>query len=156
MSGKTIAPHKSSLGLEANQMALVAYIATAVLAFIPGIKYVAWLAPLVIYFLEKDSVFVKFNAMQAFVLNACGAVLGILVTVLIGGALSAAYIGSPTAIGAAFGLLGLVTFLSWAISLVITVFAVIAALRAFNYQVYRIPFAGGIAAKVAYRLTGKS
>jgi uncharacterized membrane protein len=156
MPVKTIAPHKSSLGLEANQMALIAYLASAVLALIPGIKYVAWLAPLVLYFLEKESGFVRFNAMQAFVLNACGAVLGVLVTVLIGGALSAAYLGSPTAIGAAFGLLGLVTFLSWVISIAVTVFAVIAAFRAFNYQEYRIPFAGVIAARIAGRLNDRA
>lgn len=153
---RTVAPHKSSLGMDANQMALLAYVSAIILSFIPGVRYIAWLAPIVIYILEKDSAFVRFNAMQAFVLNAAGAVLGFIVTVIIGGILSAAYHGSGAAVGAALGAIGLVGFLSTAISVVMAVFGVLAMIRAYGYQEYRIPIAGGIADKVASRINGRA
>ena len=61
-------PHRSSLGMDAHVMALLCYLAAFVLAWIPYIQYVAPLAPLIIFFIEKESPFVKFHAIQAFIL----------------------------------------------------------------------------------------
>ena len=51
MSATIVEPHKSSIGnLDANVMALLAYLATGILMYIPYIKYVAWLA--LVFFLK--------------------------------------------------------------------------------------------------------
>ena len=79
----TYQPHRSSLGgLDANIMALLCYLVTFVGGLIPVVKYVAWLLPLVIVFLEKESGLVKFHAMQAFVLNLISFVVTVLITIL--------------------------------------------------------------------------
>ncbi len=61
------------------------------IVFIPVVKYVAWLAPLIIYLVEKNSQFVKFHAMQAFLLNIIGAVLSFLVSIVLGAIMAASY-----------------------------------------------------------------
>ena len=82
-------PHKSSIGnVDANLMALIAYGAAIVVIFIPGIKIISWLAPIVIYILEKDSHFVKFHSMQAFLINVIGITFNIIILMIIGGAVS--------------------------------------------------------------------
>ena len=77
------APHKSSLGgLDANLMALLCYVAAFVIGLIPGIRYVAFLAPLALYFLEKGSRFVKFHAMQAFMLQLLYMLLNLILSLI--------------------------------------------------------------------------
>ena len=133
-------PHKSSIGdMQANIMALLCYLVSSVLVFVPGLMYVAWLAPLVIFFLEKESRFVKFHAMQAFVLDAVGILLGLLVTLLFGGISyeSFAFVGT------------LVTI----ISITILVFAIYAMLKAYRYVEYSIPFIGKISAALTSKVS---
>lgn len=154
MSVNIVQPHKSSLGdIDANVMALVAYLSATVLGWIPGIRYVAWLAPLVIFFLEKNSGFVKFHAMQAFVLNAISTAFFVVISVILGGIVAAALVG-PTGVYAAFGALGLVTMLSTLVAIVFTVFAIIALIQAYQYKEYRIPIVGGLSDKVSGILGG--
>ena len=95
----TYQPHRSSLGgLDANIMALLCYLVTFVGGLIPVVKYVAWLLPLVIVFLEKESGLVKFHAMQAFVLNLISFVVTVLITILtVVGAGAAVVAGSAVA-----------------------------------------------------------
>lgn len=140
--------HQSSIGgLQANMMALLCYLIGAILAFIPVIMHVAWLAPLVIFFLEKESRFVKFHAMQAFALSAVGVLLGLLVSLLFGGMIAAAGLGAAPAAGF-WGSAALVGVLASIISVVILVFAIIAMIKAYKYTEYHIPLLGGIAAKL--------
>lgn len=148
MSAISVQPHKSSIGgLDANVMALIAYLASTVLAWIPGIRYVAWLAPLVIFFLEKDSLFVKFHAMQSFALNAVGTIFYFIVSVLIGG-IALASITSVSGAYAALGIMGIVTAITFIISIVFTIFAIIAMVQAYQYKEYRIPLVARIADKL--------
>lgn len=143
-------PHKSSLGMDANLLAMLAYIATGVLAWIPGIRYFAWAAPLVLFFIEKDSGFVRFHAMQAFILNAIGAILGFIVSVVVAGAVAASlYTYDYNAFSASLGALGIISFIAFAISIVITVFAIIALIKANGYIEYKIPLVGKFAEKFA-------
>ncbi len=46
-------PHRSSLGMDANVMALLCYIGAFVLSWIPVIQWVAPAAPLVIFFINR-------------------------------------------------------------------------------------------------------
>ncbi len=134
----SIQPHKSSIGDQpANIMALISYLIGSVLVFIPGITYLAWLAPLVIFFLEKESRFVKFHAMQAFVLDATGILLGLLLTLLFG--------------GLSLRTLALIATLATMISLIILGLAIYAMFKAYRYVEYSIPLIG----KLSATLTGK-
>ena len=56
-------PHRSSIGqLNANSVAALCYGITLILFFIRGFQFCAWLLPLAVYILEKESAFVKFHA----------------------------------------------------------------------------------------------
>lgn len=149
MKNQTFNPHKSSVGgMDANLMAMLTYIASVVVSWIPVVRYLAWLVPLVLFFLEKESKFIKFHAMQSFVLNAVCAVLTFLITVIAGGIVSASAVSVYTAYSA-LGLLGIISFLTMVVCLVITAFAVFAMIRAYQYKEYHIPLAGGLAEKLA-------
>ena len=133
-------------------MVLIAYLATGVLSFIPGIKYVAWLAPLVIFIMEKQSSFVRFHAMQAFIINAVNFVISILIGGIIGAGFAAALAkatleGDGNAILAA-GAAGLaVATIFTIISLIFAVFALIALINGYQYKLYKIPLIGNLAEK---------
>ena len=147
MAVVSVEPHKSSLGdLDANIVALIAYVAAGVIGWIPYLKYVAWLAPLVIFFLEKKSGFVRFHAMQAFILNAISAVLSFLLVVVIGGIA----MGSMNTVGNVYAAAGTVLLLgtiATIIGVIITIFAIIALVNALQYKTYRIPVIGNLADK---------
>ena len=149
MNGNSVKlePHKSSLGMDANILALLVYLATGVLSWIPGVKYVAWLAPLVLFLIEKDSMFVKFHALQAFVLNLFGAVIGFVVAIIFGGIVAAMVLNPLGGWGAAAFLTGLIGVLTIVISIAITVFTIIAMVKAYGYTEYQIPLLGKLAKK---------
>ena len=144
------APHKSSLGgLDANLMALLCYVAAFVIGLIPGIRYVAFLAPLVLYFLEKNSRFVKFHAMQAFILELLymllGLILSLIGTAVVAGSATSLLTGSAVGLGTAIGGGAVFAVLTGIVSIVAWVFAIIAAIKAYGYTEYEIPMLGGIA-----------
>ena len=140
------APHKSSLGgLDANLMALLCYVAAFVIGLIPGIRYVAFLAPLVLYFLEKNSRFVKFHAMQAFILELLYMLLGLILSLIVAGSATSLLTGSAVGLGTAIGGGAVFAVLTGIVSIVAWVFAIIAAIKAYGYTEYEIPLLGGIA-----------
>jgi uncharacterized membrane protein len=145
-----VEPHKSSLNMDANVAALIVYIATAVAGWIPYLKYFAWVVPLIFFVLEKQSAFVRFHSMQAFLLFVVDAVLSFIVSVVITGiivgGMSTALItgvwGAYAVVTMIFGLLAL------AIGLTITVFVIIAMVKAYQYSEYKIPLVGEWSAKL--------
>jgi uncharacterized membrane protein len=142
-------PHKSSTGMDANTLALLCYIGAFVLSWIPVIKWVAWAVPLVIFFIEKGSPFVKFHAMQALLLEAVNFILG-LVLGIISGVVTAAYLSSIysyDSFGAGAGGLMVIGALSVIIGIAITVFAIIALIKAGGYYEYKLPVIGNLAQK---------
>jgi uncharacterized membrane protein len=144
-----VQPHKTSLGnMDANLMALLVYLAPIILAWIPVVKYVAWAVPLVVFFIEKDSKFVKFHSMQALLLSAVGAVLGFILSVIIAGAIAVGYSSNYGYGYGAIGALGVVSFLALIITIIIIVFEIIAMVKAYGYVAYRIPLIGKWAAKI--------
>jgi uncharacterized membrane protein len=158
MAVNTVEPHKSSIGnLDANIMALIAYVGAAVVSWIPGLRYVAWLVPLVIFFLEKNSGFVKFHAMQAFILNLLGQIIVFIVSVVIGGIVAASYRNIITGYNpvAALGALGVISAVVIIVSLIITIFAAIAIYNAYMYKDYHIPVVGKLADKFSGKMSGK-
>ena len=155
MNNQIYEPHKSSIGgLDANLVALLAYIVSVVVSWIPLVRYVAWLAPLAVFFMEKQSGFVKFHTMQSFVLQVFGAVLSFLLTVVVGGIIGAGSANVYTAY-AAIGISSILGIITIVISVVIMIFAILAMIGAWKYKEYHIPLAGGIAEKAAAKLQGK-
>lgn len=148
MTAASVEPHKSSLGsMDANLMAVIAYVGGAILSLIPYLGFVAWLVPLVIFFMEKNSIFVKFHAMQSFLLNVVGAILAILIAIISGIALAAA--GTVDGAFAALGTIAVIGVLGTIITLIILVFAIIAIVNAYGYKLYKIPVVGNFAEKFA-------
>ncbi|UOO37062.1 DUF4870 domain-containing protein [Oscillospiraceae bacterium CM] len=140
-------PHRSSLGMDANTMALLCYLAAFLLSWIPVIKYVAFAAPLVIFFLEKDSPFVKFHAMQALILEAISWLFTVVFSIIIG-IINAAYaathyyyywVSAPGAVAMSAVLV--------IIGVILTVFAIIAMVKAYGYEEFKIPLIGNMAEK---------
>jgi uncharacterized membrane protein len=136
-------PHKSSLGMDANIMAMLCYIAAFVLSWIPVIKYVAWAAPLVIFLLEKQSPFVKFHAIQALILEAISWVVTVIFAII------SAIIFNPFTLlsGAGWGAAGLVTTLGAIIGILLTIAAIFALVKAYGYFEFKLPLIGNLADK---------
>lgn len=134
-------PHRSSLGMDANVMALLCYIGAFVLSWIPVIQWVAPAAPLVIFFIEKGSPFVKFHAMQAFLLEAVNWVFFVIIKVIIG-----ALVFNPFSL-TGWGAVAAVTTIYTIIGIVMTVFAIIALVKAYGYFEFKIPLIGNLADK---------
>lgn len=142
-------PHRSSLGMDANTMALLCYLAAFILAWIPVIQYVAWAAPLVIFFIEKESPFVKFHAMQAFILQAVNFVFLVIFGIIIA-VVNAAYYASGNYLmnfGAAAGAAIIFTVILGIVGIILTIFAIIAMVKAQGYFEYKIPVVGNLAEK---------
>lgn len=137
-------PHRSSLGMDANVMALVCYLAAFILAWIPFVKYVAPLAPLVIFFIEKDSPFVKFHAIQAFILEAVNWIFMVILGIIIS---AVAFNPYSYITGAGWGAAGAFTIIMTIIGILITIFAIIAMVKAYGYFEYKIPLVGNLADK---------
>jgi uncharacterized membrane protein len=145
MQNKSVEPHKSSIGgLDANIMALLVILITAVIAFMPGLRYICWVLPLVMYFIETQSEFVRFQSLQALVLYAINAAVLFIVDVIVKGALFVSFYNPFAFMGA--GLFGLIEF---AVGICVLVFAILAMVNVYKYIDYRIPFIGPIVSKAA-------
>ncbi len=128
--------------MDANIFAIFTYLISIVIGFIPGVRYVAWLAPLIFLFVEKQSNFVKFHAVQSFVLNLIGQILAFIFSVILTGIIyGSVAAGSLSGLLGGAGLLGLIAL---AISIIILIFAIISIIKAYGYIEYHIPFAAPI------------
>jgi len=149
MTNKTVEPHKSSLGgLDANIAAFLVYIVAAVLTLIPGLRYFSWAVPLVVYFIETQSEFVRFHAIQSFVINAISAIVSFIINVIIRNIFFAA-VYSPYSLFGAFGAFGIFSFISGVIGIAILVFAIIAMVQSYKYVEYHIPLINPIIQKIS-------
>ena len=152
MAATIVDPHKSSIGnLDANIVALLAYLAAGIIGWIPYIGYIAWLVPLLFYIMEKQSGFVRFHAMQAFLLNVVNAVIGFLLTIVIGGIFAASAANSYEGAMGAVAAVAAIAVIVMIVSLILTIFAVIALVNAYQYKIYKIPVIGSIAERISAR-----
>jgi uncharacterized membrane protein len=141
-------PHRSSLGMDANIMALLCYLAAFVLGWIPIIKWVAPLAPLVIFFIEKESPFVKFHAMQAFILQVISWIIGIIVAIISAIAVSTISYSDPFgSLSASLGIVTVLSVITVIIGIILTIFDIIAMVKAHGYFEYKIPVVGNLSEK---------
>ena len=149
MKTTVVQPHKSSLGMDANLAVVIIYIAMAVVGWIPYLGWFCWLVPIVFYFMEKNSGFVRFHAIMAAGTGAVLAVLKIIFDILKNVSAPRGWdvlTGSGWALYSFFGTIG------WIINLIITLFIVYLLYTAWNYKQVELPLIGPMAAKAAVKL----
>lgn len=125
---------KTALGLDANVGALICYIGNLVCSL--GLIY-----SIIVVITDKTNKLTRFHAFQSILLSVAGLIIGIPVyIVMMVGVFIDAKIGLPVITG----LSGLVLF---ALCIAILVFWVLAAIKAYNGEVYKIPIIGNFADK---------
>jgi uncharacterized membrane protein len=125
---------KTALGLDTNVGALICYVGNLVCSL--GLIY-----SIIVVVTDKTNKLTRFHAFQSILLSAAGLVIGIPVyIVMMVGFFIDAKIGLPVITG----LSGLLLF---ALGIAILVFWVMAAIKAFNGQIFKIPVIGNFADK---------
>ena len=122
---------KSSTGLDENVAALLSYV-------------VGWLSGLVFFLIEKDSRLVRFHAMQSLLLSGGGLVIIIALWIFI--AVASLIVGQISGI-LSFLLSMLLGLVATVIGLAILVGAVIALIKAYQGQYFKLPVIGNLAEK---------
>lgn len=137
-------PHKTSMfkNFDANWMAVIVYVGYIVLYLIPGVSSVAgmlaWILPLVVLFVERDSGLVRYSAAQSLVLSLAQLLINLILTIF----------GAVT-LGIGF----IITApLMVVVNIVVFVLEVICAVRAYQWTALRIPLVGNWAARVETRI----
>lgn len=147
--------HKSSTGMDANVFAMLVYIISIILGWIPYVYYAAWVFPmLVILVIEKDSIFVKRHAAQAMALYIVVAALHIIFDIISAAIVISLYSNPFSFFGAAGGALA-ISVISGIIGVLIMVAAIFGAVKAYQYEDYSIPLIGGFGDKLAEKLNVK-
>ncbi len=137
---KKVEDHNSSIGnLKANQICLIAYIGGALLSFIPFMRYFAWVVPLVIYFLEKQSNFVRKNAVQATGLYAVTSLVLFVINIVIYEIVFSNLWYNPYTVLAS---LATISAISVVFLLIITAITIITLIKLWKYEEYTIPLIG--------------
>jgi uncharacterized membrane protein len=131
-----LAGQKSSTGMEPNVAALLSYI-------------LGWLTGLIFFLIEKDNKFVKFHAMQSIVFFGGLTLLQILLGIFTSVIWSVLWrgVGTWAAWSTVTGLLGILSTLIW---LATVILAIVAMVKAYKGEIFKLPVAGGIAEKQLY------
>ncbi|HEX3280218.1 MAG TPA: DUF4870 domain-containing protein [Pyrinomonadaceae bacterium] len=121
-----------------------------------AISYI-WIVGLIFYFIEKENKFVRFHAMQSILFGIANSVimmvLAIIATVLtvvftLGAAAAATATGSG-GIGSLISLLvGLIWLIFWLLALLFLVGLILAAVKAYQGQKFKLPIIGNMAEKI--------
>src|SRR6266446_868462 len=124
---------KSSTGLDANIAALLAYL-------------LGLLGGLIFFFIEKNSRFVKFHAMQSILFNvvvgvvAIGLMIVLFILTMILGQISQGLVV----------IFSIISILFWLVfALVVLIAAIMCLIKAFQGQMFKLPVIGNMAEKFA-------
>lgn len=135
---RVYSPHTSSIfNINANLMALLCYIIADIASVIPLVKMFAFLAPLAIYYFEKNSDLVRFHAAQALALDFIAWLAGLAISLVTGAGkmtFSMLHLNFLGAISSGVG-----GILQAAIWVFVLVYSIIAMVRAYQYSEYEIP-----------------
>jgi uncharacterized membrane protein len=128
---------KTALGLDANVGAMLCYIANIIPCIVPlGLLY-----SIIVIVQDKTNKLARFHAVQSLLLSAAAIIIGIPLYIIL-------FIGiavdSQTGIPLVSGLLGLV-FMVFGLAMFVLI--VLTAIKAFQGQIYKIPFIGNLADK---------
>ncbi len=125
---------KTALGLDTNVGALICYLGNLVCAL--GLIY-----SIIVLVTDKTNKLTRFHAFQSIFLTVTGFVIGIpIYIIMFAGVFIDAMIGLPLVTGLS-GLLLLVVILG------LIIFTVLAAIKGFGGQIYKIPVIGNFADK---------
>ena len=113
-------PHRSSLGMDANLLALLVWVGGTILAWM-NLGVLSPLVPIVIMYVEKDSSMVRYHAVQATALMIFTALANFVLAITIIG----------------------IIFIP-VVNIILLIFSLIAAIRAWHYETYELPFVQGI------------
>jgi len=156
MHKQVFGPSNSKMGgMEAKYAVLIAYLGMGILGIAFG--YIAFLVPLVIFFLDKENKFIAFHAMQAFLLGVImlviNIILGIISAIVVANAVASAVALNPYAWGAGWGAIAAVAAIGTIIGVIFFIFAIIALVNGMKYQIYEIPLFGKWAEKIVFKTT---
>jgi uncharacterized membrane protein len=121
-----------------------------------AISYI-WIVGLIFYFIEKDNKFVRFHAMQSILFGIANSVimmvLAIIATILtvvftLGAAAAATATGSGGIGGLISLLVGLIWLIFWLLALLFLVGLILAAVKAYQGQKFKLPIIGNMADKI--------
>ncbi|SRR6266481_7321702 len=124
---------KSSTGLDANIAALLAYL-------------LGLLGGLIFFFIEKNSRFVKFHAMQSILFNVVVGVVAIVLTIVVT-ILTLVISSISSSLGFIVSMLSLLFWLGFGLVIIIT--AIMLLIKAFQGQMFKLPIIGNMAEKFA-------
>ncbi len=149
MKNQVFPKHQSSLvDIDANVLALLLYLIPAILNFVPNVGLLAsWFLPLLVYLLEKQSRFVKFHAVQSFLLNLIGSCINIVVTIIGMLVLASGFLSNE--VSNIIDGFSTVVIIKLMIMIVISIYAIIAMCKAYKNRQYQIPIIGNIAVKLS-------
>ena len=150
MKKTIIQPHKSSLGMDANLAVLLTYIGMAVISWLPYIGYIAWAVPIVIFFMEKESKFVKFQAVQALIIGIVREVIAIIFAIIVWAVTPKDIVGILTL--NSWGAAAFVGGISVIVGIAITILIIYVVVMAYGYKQVEIPVIAPIAAKASEKL----
>ena len=154
MNKQVFEPSKSKLGdIDAKYAVLIAYLGMGILAIAFG--WIAFLVPLIIYFIDKENKFIAFHAMQAFLLGITMLVVQIILAIIIAVATFSAVAGAsvlnPYAFGVGFGAIMIIGVIGTIIGIIFLIFAIIALINGMKYEIYEIPLFGKWAEKIVFK-----
>ena len=152
MKTTSFAPHKSSLGLDANILVMLLYAIPALLGALPLVEYIAWLAPLVFFFLEKNSKFVKFAAVQSLFISVAQTVIGIFFAIVTFIVTPRGWGGLLSFFGARTAAMTVVWVLSLIVDLLFLALFVFILVKAYGYKQVELPLIGPLAHKFSDKL----
>ena len=148
MKKTQIEAHKSSLGMDANIASMIIFVAMVVVSWIPYLKWLTWVVPLVFFLLEKDSKFVRFQAINALAIGVLSAALSFILQII-------TWIVMPRnvldvlsmTLSRGLGVMAFLGALSTIIGLAITVLIVYMLIMANAYKQVELPLIGPLALK---------
>jgi len=154
MHRQVFGPSNSKMGgMEAKYAVLIAYLGMGILGIAFG--YIAFLVPLIVYFLDKENKFIAFHAMQAFLLGitmlAINIIIGIISAIVVANAVASIASYNPYAWGAGWGAIAAVAAIGTIIGVIFFIFAIIALINGMKYQIYEIPLFGKQAEKIVFK-----
>ncbi len=137
--------NKSSIsGIDANIIVLIGYLGGLFLTWIININYFAWILPLIIYIIEKKSEFVKDQMAQATILYILVSIITLIFNLIW-------IIMFPTSYNIGLNLnnfsgstlvVSTMNILSVTITILITLVVVIASMKTWYYENYKMPVIG--------------
>lgn len=133
---------KSSIsGIDSNIIVLICYLGALLLSWVDEAKYLAWLLPLIVYIIERDSEFVKKHSAQATLLFAFYSFISIILTGLFVILFPNTNVFSVDLTNFAGSLLlfSTLSMISMLFLVVVSIFSIIAASKTWNYEDYNIP-----------------